>query len=51
MLDDVTLIATDGSLMLAIPAFAPALVIAGVVIVIAMRSRRRADDDGQDEGT
>lgn len=35
----------DHSLLLALPAFAPAIVVAGVVIWVAMRDRRRADED------
>jgi hypothetical protein len=34
----------DHSVLLAIPAFAPAFVVAGVVIYIAMRDRRRGDE-------
>lgn len=49
----------DHTLLLALPAFAPALVVVGVVVYIAMRDRRggpRNDDgapqdDAQDEGT
>ena len=40
---DLTLLA-DHSLLLAIPAFAPAIVVVGVVVYIAMRDRRSADD-------
>ncbi|ANO03474.1 hypothetical protein [Mycobacteroides immunogenum] len=35
----------DHSLLLALPAFAPAVVVAGVVIWVAMRDRRRGDED------
>ncbi|AMW19273.1 MULTISPECIES: hypothetical protein [Mycobacteroides] len=35
----------DHSLLLALPAFAPAVVVAGVVIWVAMRDRRQADED------
>lgn len=47
----------DHTLLLALPAFAPALVVVGVVVYVAMRDRRRGeprdDDSGdaQDEGT
>ncbi|MDT5016094.1 MAG: hypothetical protein QOD39_2254 [Mycobacterium sp.] len=33
------------TLLLAIPAFAPAIVVVGVVIYVAMRDRRRDDDE------
>ena len=39
---DVTLLA-DHSALLAIPAFAPAFAVAGVVIYVAMRDRRKGD--------
>ncbi|AMU65278.1 hypothetical protein [Mycobacteroides abscessus] len=35
----------DHSLLLALPAFAPAVVVAGVVIWAAMRDRRRGNED------
>lgn len=35
----------DHSLLLAIPAFAPAIVVVGVVVYIAMRDRRQGGDD------
>ncbi|MEW2479680.1 hypothetical protein AB0876_08795 [Mycobacterium sp. NPDC049093] len=47
----------DHTLLLALPAFAPAVVVVGVVVYVAMRDRRRGDDsdanqdDVQDEGT
>jgi hypothetical protein len=34
----------DHSVLLAIPAFAPAVVVVGVVIYVAMRDRRRRSD-------
>jgi hypothetical protein len=34
-------------LLLAGPAFLPAVVVVGVVLFVAIRDRRRADDDGQ----
>jgi hypothetical protein len=38
----------DHSVLLAIPAFAPAIVVVGVVVYIAMRDRRRGDEDEAD---
>lgn len=35
----------DHSLLLALPAFAPAVVVAGVVIWVAMRDRRLGNED------
>jgi hypothetical protein len=43
---DVQLVA-DHSLLLAIPAFAPAILVVGVVIWVAMKDRRTADEDDQ----
>jgi hypothetical protein len=40
---DVVFLAHHG-ILLAIPAFAPAFVVAGVVIYIAMRDRRKGDE-------
>jgi hypothetical protein len=39
---DVVILA-DHSVWIAVPAFAPAFVVAGVVIYIALRNRRKAD--------
>ncbi|MDV3123741.1 hypothetical protein M1247_02325 [Mycobacterium sp. 21AC1] len=39
----------DHTLLLALPAFAPAVVVVGVVVYIAMRDRR-TPDAAQDEG-
>ncbi|MGV9800001.1 hypothetical protein ACWDTP_18335 [Mycobacterium sp. NPDC003449] len=40
----------DHTLLLALPAFAPAVVVVGVVVYIAMRDRRRGDPpQGEDE--
>jgi hypothetical protein len=39
----------DHTLLLALPAFAPAVVVAGVVVYIAMRDRRRNGDTPQSE--
>jgi hypothetical protein len=36
-------------LLLAIPAFAPAIAVAGVVIYVALRDRRSKSDAAQDE--
>jgi hypothetical protein len=41
---DVEILA-DHSLLLAIPAFAPAIVVVGVVIWVAVRDRRNADEE------
>jgi hypothetical protein len=38
----------DHSALLAIPAFAPAIVVVGVVVFIAMRDRRQGDDDDEE---
>ncbi len=35
----------DHSLLLALPAFAPAVLVAGVVIWVAVRDRRQDDED------
>ncbi|WP_068271795.1 hypothetical protein [Aldersonia kunmingensis] len=37
------------SVILALPALIPALLVVGVVVVIAVRDRRRGDDDPADE--
>jgi hypothetical protein len=37
------------ALLLAIPAFVPAIVVAGVVIVVATRDRRRGDGEAHRE--
>lgn len=43
-------ILADHTLLLALPAFAPAVVVVGVVVYVAMRDRRNAgDDDPGDE--
>ncbi|MGU3654365.1 hypothetical protein [Mycolicibacterium sp. A43C] len=39
----------DHSLLLALPAFAPAVVVAGVVAYVAIRDRRTPDDEDTDE--
>ena len=44
MFRDVGYLATDNTLLIAIPAFAPALVIAGVVIFVALRNRSEAPE-------
>ncbi|MDT5068717.1 MAG: hypothetical protein QOK02_4872 [Mycobacterium sp.] len=39
----------DHTLLLALPAFAPAVVVVGVVVFVAMRDRRATDaEDGDD---
>ena len=40
-----TVILADHPILYAIPAFAPAIVVVGVVVFIAMRDRRQGDDD------
>lgn len=40
----------DHSLLLALPAFAPAVVVAAVVAWVAIRDRRNPDDDDETEG-
>jgi hypothetical protein len=47
---DVTLLA-DHTLLLALPAFAPAVVVAGVVIYVAMRDRRNGGDEAHRENS
>jgi hypothetical protein len=47
MSPDVTYLA-DHSLLLAIPAFFPALVVVGVVVYVARRDRRQGDDEDED---
>lgn len=44
---DVEILA-DHSALLAIPAFAPAILVVGVVIWVARRDRRKGADDGDD---
>jgi hypothetical protein len=39
----------DHTLLLALPAFAPAVVVAAVVVYVAMRDRRRGNDTPQGE--
>lgn len=44
----------DHTLLLALPAFAPAVVVVGVVVYIAVRDRRRGDaahDEGGEDGS
>jgi hypothetical protein len=41
-------ILADHPILYAIPAFAPAIVVVGVVVYIAMRDRRQGDDDDED---
>jgi hypothetical protein len=38
-------------LLLAVPAFAPAIAVAGVVIYVAVRDRRRKSDAPRDENS
>ena len=44
---DVVILA-DHSFWLAVPAFAPAVVVAGVVVYIAVRNRRKGDEPHSD---
>lgn len=46
---DVAILA-DHPIWLAVPAFAPAIVVAAVVVYIAMKNRRRPDSDNQNPG-
>ena len=39
----------DHTLLLALPALAPAVVVAGVVLYIALKDRRTPDDSGESE--
>ncbi|MBJ7339810.1 hypothetical protein [Mycolicibacterium sp.] len=41
----------DHTLLLALPAFAPAVVVVGVVVWVAMKDRRTADDDEDGDGS
>jgi heme/copper-type cytochrome/quinol oxidase subunit 2 len=41
----------DHTLLLALPAFAPAVIVVGVVIYVAMKDRRTADDEDADDKT
>ncbi|MFC7674696.1 hypothetical protein ACFQWH_16510 [Mycolicibacterium sp. GCM10028919] len=41
-------ILADHPILYAIPAFAPAIVVVGVVVFIAMRDRRQGDDDDEE---
>ncbi len=43
------MILADHTLLLALPAFIPAVLVVGVVLFVAMRDRRRPDDDADDE--
>ncbi|MGI5218548.1 hypothetical protein [Nocardia sp. CA-290969] len=47
--DEVVILA-DHSVLLAIPAFLPAFIIAGVVLVIAVRDRRAGGDEPPERG-
>ena len=41
----------DHTLLLALPAFAPAVVVVGVVVFVAMRDRRNKDAESSDDAT
>ena len=45
------IVLADHSVLLAIPAFAPAVVVVGVVVYVAMRDRRRKRDAPQGENS
>lgn len=47
---DVVILA-DHSVWLAVPAFAPAIVVAGVVVYIAMKNRRKREAHSDREST
>jgi hypothetical protein len=49
--DPDVLILADHPIWLAVPAFAPAIVVAGVVVYIAMKNRRKAETKPTDERT
>jgi hypothetical protein len=40
----------DHTLLLALPAFAPAVVVVGVVVFVAMRDRRNKAEEERDDG-
>ena len=40
----------DHTLLLALPAFAPAVVVVGVVVFVAMRDRRKGAETSDDAG-
>lgn len=44
------LILADHPIWLAVPAFAPAIVVAGVVVYIAVKNRRKRETKSTDEG-
>ncbi len=48
MADQVSYLA-DHTLLLALPALAPALVVAGVVVYISVRDRRRGESESRDD--
>jgi hypothetical protein len=43
------MVLADHTLLLAIPAFVPAVIVVGVVIFVAMRDRRTPDDESHDD--
>lgn len=43
------MILADHTLLLALPAFIPAVLVVGVVLFVAMRDRRRPDDEPHDD--
>ena len=49
MVEQDVVILADHPIWLAVPAFAPAIVVAGVVVYIAMKNRRRNDGTPNDK--
>ncbi|MEH3154062.1 MAG: hypothetical protein PGN29_01485 [Gordonia paraffinivorans] len=41
------MIVASHSLLLALPAFVPAVLLVGVIVTVAVRDRRRGDDGGE----
>jgi hypothetical protein len=44
-------ILADHTMLLALPAFLPAVAVVGVVLFVAMRDRRRSDDEPRNDET
>lgn len=45
------MVLADHTLLLAIPAFFPAVIVVGVVLFVALRDRRQPDDQPHDDDT
>jgi hypothetical protein len=43
------MVLADHTLLLAIPAFVPAVIVVGVVVFVAMRDRRQPDDEPRED--